>query len=248
MELRRWIDRLESRLDVPVRRLTYPFLLEVRDQSAMLFEQAFGADNPLTVEMRRLDQTDRVDGIVLNGAWWRRSKRNFRSNIRRILRNARFSLDLDRAALADEPAAEPAPGATDRLVAMVRGVIVEVRAAHLTDGDREQLLAALETALDILEHATDADMARADLQSVLGHAVAKAGRAGEAAPLWKRVAEVIFLAEATVSLGLGVAAIAQPDAARIEVECRFEVPALPAPAHADPPTTPEATHDLPATD
>lgn len=71
-------------------------------------------------------------------------------------------------------------------------------------------------------------MAKAELQTVLGRTVATAARAGPGtAALWRRVGEWIVLAEAAVTLGLGVHAISAPGVTRLEVTCNVQTPALP---------------------
>jgi hypothetical protein len=161
-----------------------------------------------------------------------------------VLRHIIRTLEVEAAAVGasvDAPSSRPLTAdANARLQEMIGEVLREVEATPLDGLDRTNLLAALDRALAILRGETAKGDAREALRELLGEAVASAGRGGRAAPLWRRIAEVVVVAEAAVSLGLGVAAITSARAAtRVEVTCRIGTPALP-PGAEVPATPPRA--------
>lgn len=235
-DVRRWLTDLEERLDNAT---WLDEVLEVRDHAALLLDRAFDKGNLLTQAMQRLEPRRR--GLLRPPS---ARRRRLAADVRRILRNARFRLDLDRTDLPGDEAPLGLTAATrDSLLASVDDLIIEVRQSAISTVERDQLLSLLIRAQAILREESDPRSQKAELQQVLGQAVSRAGRPGPAAPLWRRIAELVIVAEAAVSLGLGVGAITKPDATRLEVVCNVEVPALP-PAHGAPPREEHPNSDL----
>lgn len=137
--------------------------------------------------------------------------------------------------VADAHAAGLPAESRAHLVMLLDELTDEVEAALIPDDQRDELRDVLRQAQAIVVAERSPDVAKAKLHTVLGRTVATAARAGPAtATLWRRVGEWIVLAEATVSLGLGVHAISRPDVTRLEVTCNVQTPALP-PAVGEPP-------------
>jgi len=150
-------------------------------------------------------------------------------SVRRALRLVLFKLELDALEISDgAPAHKLQPNVGKRLLERLQQLVREVQAAPLTARDRNELLAVLRKAIAILNSDEDPATIRSGLEHVLGRSIAKAGRGGPTARLWTRVAEAVVLAEATVSLGLGIAAITSPATAQVSVICEVDLPALPA--------------------
>lgn len=244
----RWVfengsDRVETRLR----------LRSVRDRAILMLEQAFSAEHSLARDMERI----RFSGSIRTvSVWLWASPHSKIIKMQHILRDAIWTLEHDlfmvghrRAPLLlseGEPAQPLSPATREQLLVMVRDLVEEVQHADLSAGDQQQLLAVLQTAFRVLEGDGDPERTRSELERILGYAVARAGRRGSTARLWRRVAECIVIAEAALTLGLGVAAITRPEAARVDVLCNIETPALP-PA----PTEPTPSHkprELPSPD
>jgi hypothetical protein len=166
---------------------------------------------------------------------------SFLAQIRLIIDDALFRLDLDPPIFESRDAAGVDSTTCEYLEQKLLGLIEDVKQSELSPADKDELLTSLDAALAVLRDDLPPQQQREGLERVLGKAVAKAGRGGAAATLWKRVAEAIVVAEAAVSLGLGIAAISHHDPAEVEVTCNVIVPALPSATEKAPvPPTPPA--------
>ena len=200
----------------------------MRDLFARRIGQVLGDDSPYVEAVLSVQPTEPPR------PWYRsvftmKPEYRMSRNLQQLLTHLHFALGLDATGTSST---RPPPLDTDvreRLTTMLDAVAGEVGGTPLDPHDRAQILDALARARRIVAGEIRQDDPHRGLQELLGEAVVKVGRGGVASPLWRRVAEVIVVAEATVSLGLGVAAVTSAQTTtEVTVTCRITPPALPA--------------------
>lgn len=215
------INALLGRLDSePVSMFT---LKSVRDQAALLFDNRM----PLTgyktqVNDVPLPKVFKDDGTA--------KLKRARLEIARILNNAAYSIRLGMPSELPGEAEASFPSSESRveLVKMIDDLSEEVEASDLSVREKEQLGYLLAQARSIVADGTDANVARRELEGLLGQAVAKASQPGRASGFWKHAAEVVLFVTATLNLGTAVIGTGHANPAHIQVTCNMAQPALPA--------------------
>jgi len=214
-ELARSLKR-EQRVDV---------IQRVREHALLLLERDGRAPDEILATLRQIKSPDqtrmrKILDVRPNGTQMARE-------VREVLGHVSFVLGLGNSKPLEAPTVPVASETKNRLLAMIADLEAEVEQSDaLEDAVKVDVREALQRVRDAL--VGDPTRLRSSLEQVLGRAVVETGRAGNGSSVWRKVAEFVVVAEAAVSLGLGVAAITSSKPTEVHVVCNVQPPALPA--------------------
>jgi hypothetical protein len=201
---------------------------QIRYRAVLLFERSLGPKHSMTLRMEEFDPRDFIRPTIMRSLFDRRPRHSAAAHkLRMFLDDARFLVSMDGIPVLDATGARGfQPEVAGHLAHQVEALIQDVESALIPESDRAEVLSALNLALATLRRSDSPAAIRATLDQILGRAVTKTAEKGAAASWWKKIAETVILAEAAVSLGIGLGAFDAPDPVSIEVECNVVVPEL----------------------